>query len=404
MAKTLLIISGGVEAVPGIQHARKMGYKVVVSDGNPNAPGFKYADYNIIASTYDIDETIKEVIKFNKNVRKINGVICIASDVPLTVASVSHELNLPSIPIRSALLAIDKYDMKNNFSKFNIPIPDYVRLNTLDDLINIIKKWGYPIIIKPVDNRGARGVLRITKDINLKWAWEHSRDNSPTGRVMAEKYLDGIQVSTESIILDGKCYTVGFADRNYEFLDKYSPYVIENGGDLPSNLSIKLQKEVKSIISKAAYSMGVTNGVVKGDIVINNGKPYIIELATRLSGGYFCTHEIPLNTGVDFVGNAIKIALDEHVSSDDLKPKFNRYISQRYIFPKKGIIKNITGLDKLKNNPDVKYFNIHVKLGEKIGETISHPSRAGMVITSGTSRENSIDNANKALKMIRITY
>ena len=117
-------------------------------------------------------------------------------------------------------------------------------------------------------------------------------------------------------------------------LKKYFPHIIENGGDLPASISESQKIEINNIIKDAAHSLGVDKGVVKGDIVISKGKPVIIEMATRLSGGYFCSHEIPLSTGVDFVGNAIKIAMDEEINIKDLTPKFSKNISQRYIFPK----------------------------------------------------------------------
>ena len=402
--KTLLIISGGVEAVPGIKLAKKMGLYVVVSDGSADAPGFKYSDDHIIASTYDVLETLKKVTKYHKSVRKIDGVMCIAADVPLAVAKIANELRLPGIKIESAKLAIDKLAMKNKFHEDEINIPRFSQLNNLGELIEIIKEWCYPLVIKPVDSRGARGVLRLTKDVDLNWAWDHSKSNSPKGIVMVEKYLEGPQVSTESIMIKGECYTVGFSDRNYEYLKKYSPFIIENGGDLPSFLPDKLQREVKKLVKRAAKSMGINNGIVKGDIVIYNGEPYVIEIAARLSGGYFCTHEIPLNSGVDLVGNAIKMAIGEKIDIKDLKPKFNKNISQRYFFPKPGTIKKIEGVLNLKNNSKVKFFNLHVKPGQKIERPIAHPSRAGMVISTGESREEAVLNSQRAIKSIKFSY
>jgi len=404
LGNTLLIISGGIEAVAGIQRAKKMGLYVVVSDGNSNAPGFEHADDKIIVSTYDVDETIKKAKQYHETVRHFDGVMCIASDVPLTVASVANELGLVGIPITSAELAIDKMAMKIKFNEDGVPIPQFMQIDNRDQLEDIVKDWGYPVVIKPVDSRGARGVLRLTKEIDLDWAWVHSKENSPTGRVMVEKYLEGPQVSTESIMINGACYTVGFSDRNYEFLEKYAPFIIENGGDLPSFLSEEIQEEVKEVVRKAALSMGIKNGIVKGDIVIHNNKPYVIELAARLSGGYFCTHEIPMNTGVDLVGNAIKMAIGEKVDPDDLQPKFNNNICQRYIFPKPGIIKEINGIDEIKNNPTINYFNLHVSPGQNIDEPTSHPSRAGMVIAAGSSREDARLNAITAVNSIEFIY
>ena len=173
---------------------------------------------------------------------------------------------------------------------------------------------------------------------------------------------------------------------------------------MPSFLSNEIKEEVKNIIQKAALSMGIKNGIVKGDIVIHKSKPYIIEIAARLSGGYFCTHEIPMNTGVDFIGNAIKMAIGEKININDLNPKFNDNICQRYMFPKPGIVKEINGINELKKNPSVKYFNFHIGPGDKIEKPFAHPSRAGMIIVKGSSRVNAIKIAENAINSLEFNY
>ena len=115
--KTILIISGSNEAIPGIQLAKKMGLYVVVSDMNYNAPGFQYADARIIASTYDVDSTVKKAKYYDSNIKKIDGVMCIAADVPFTVASIAKELRLPGITVEAAKLATNKLAMKNKFQQ-----------------------------------------------------------------------------------------------------------------------------------------------------------------------------------------------------------------------------------------------------------------------------------------------
>ena len=112
--KTLLIISGGIEAVPGIKLAKKMGFHVVVSDGNLQAPGFEHADDKIIASTYNIHDTLKKVKQYHETCREINGVMCIASDVPLTVAEISNELRFWN---KVSPLHAKKWSISQFFSK-----------------------------------------------------------------------------------------------------------------------------------------------------------------------------------------------------------------------------------------------------------------------------------------------
>lgn len=400
--RTLLIISGGTEAIAGIQIAKEMGLHVVVSDMDNNAPGFKYADDRIIASTYDAEKTTEKAIQYNENNRRIDGVICIAADVPVSVAMVSNALDLPGISIESARLAMDKLAMKEKFAADGIPIPWFSRVESVFHLKTIVKKQGYPLVIKPTDSRGARGVLLLKGTTELDWAYHHSYSNSPSGSVMVEGFIEGPQVSTESIVLNGKAYTPGFSDRNYEYIERYEPYIIENGGDLPSQLSENIQKSVREVVEQAASSMGITTGIVKGDIVIQDKNPFVIELAARLSGGYFCTHTIPLNTGVEFVKHAIRLALGEKINPDELKPRFQKYICQRFLFPSPGKVTNVSGYNIALKNKQIKYCQVYVQSGDVVKEINCHPARAGVIIAEGKRRQDAISAAQKAVASIKI--
>ena len=399
--KTLLVISGGVEAVAGIQLAKSMNLHVVVSDMNPAAPAFAIADDHLLASTYDVQATVNAARTYHEKVRPIDGVICVASDVPLTVASVAATLGLPGISIESARLATDKLAMKQRFATDGIQIPWFSLVNSVEHLKDLAEAPGLPLVIKPVDSRGARGVLRLTPDVNLDWAYQVAYSHSPTGRVMVEQFLPGPQVSTESLMIDGVAYTPGFADRNYEYLERYAPHIIENGGQLPSHLSDSTQQAVRDLVQKSARSMGIHNGVVKGDIVVTDGKPHVIELAARLSGGYFCTHEIPLSTGVNLVGAAIRQALGERVDSAELVPKENLPVAQRYFFASQGVVKSIEGVDRFAKHPEVAYLEVRIKPGDRIGPVDSHPARAGVVITTGDTREAAISLAVEVANSIK---
>ena len=400
--KTLLLISGGIEAVAGIQLAKRMRLHVVVSDANPQAPGFALADDTLLASTYDVEATIAAATRYHREVRPIDGVICIASDVPLTVASVATALGLPGIPVESARLATDKLAMKQRFASYGVPIPWFSAVDSADHLKALVAAEGLPLVIKPVDSRGSRGVLRLQPETDLAWAYTTAKGHSPTGRVMLERFLPGPQVSTESLVIDGVAYTPGFSDRNYEYLERYAPHIIENGGQLSSHLDDATQQAVRDLVQQAAQSMGIRNGVVKGDIVVTDGQPHVIELAARLSGGYFCTHEIPLNTGVDFVGAAIRQALGEAINPRELHPQFNRPVAQRYFFPEPGTVQAIQGMEAFIHHPEVAYLELRVKPGDRIGPVDSHPARAGVVITTGTTRTAAIDLAETVVAEIMI--
>lgn len=400
--ETILFIGGGVETLPGIKTARSMDLNIIVSDISPDAPCAKISDHFICADTYDVEATLAGVNSFIKNFGRIDAVICMASDVPLTVASVASEFDLVGIPISTALAVTDKIIMKDKFKANDLPIPWYSQIKNLEHFKLLAEQKGLPLIIKPVDSRGARGVLLLTEGVDLEWAFKIAKSNSPTGRVMIESYLYGPQISTEALVVNSKVFTLGISDRNYEFLEKYAPYIIENGGSLPSHLPSEDLNKIVKTFERTADALDIKNGVIKGDMVLCEGEPFIIEIAARLSGGYFCSHEIPLNTGVDFVGKAIEIALGRKIEIDSLYQKHNTPVAQRYFFPKPGRVTKITVPDWIKKNNDIKLMEIRCKVGDIIPDIVHHPSRAGLVITSSTTLSKAIALAEEVVNSIGI--
>ena len=400
--KALLIISGGIEAADAAKRAREMGLHVVVSDIDENAPGFAYAHDRIIADVYGPEQTADAAERYAKEKRKINGVICVAADAPMTAALVAERLHLPGISMATAKLACDKLAMKRCFMEAGVSVPWFTPVDSAAELRAIIAKRGNRLVIKPVDSRGSRGVQRLARVSDLDSAFMLARRHSPTERVMVEEYLDGPQVSTESIVTGGRCYTPGFSDRNYEFLETHAPFFIENGGDLPSHLPQTIQDQVRALVTDAAAAIGVRDGTVKGDVVVHNGEPFVIELAARLSGGFFCTREIPLNTGIDFIGCAIRVALGERIMPVELEPIRLQPVVQRYAFPRPGRIIHVRGADAAKNVPGIADIVVTAKPGDVIPPAGDKRPSAAMILATGRTREAALASAHAAISALVI--
>ncbi|MCF6219121.1 MAG: ATP-grasp domain-containing protein [Gammaproteobacteria bacterium] len=400
MGKTLLVISGGVEAVPGIQHAISMGHHVVVSDYNPQAPGFAYAHDHLLASTYDVAETIAAATEYHQNRRAIEGVICMAADVPLTVARVAESLGLPGLSIETAQLAADKLAMKRLFAAQGIAIPWFCEVKSAQHLVTLMVEHGPDLVIKPVDSRGARGVLQLQGVGDLNGAFQQAKSESPSGRVMVEKFQPGPQISTESILVNGCAVTPGFIDRNYEHLERFSPYIIENGGHQPSTLTVEQRRQVVELAEQAARAMGIKNGIAKGDMVLTPQGPKVIEIAARLSGGWMSSDQIPVATGVDMVGAAIKLALGEALSLDEYQPSRYGGMAIRYFFPPPGRLRAIHNIEQVEALPWVYRLGFFVSPGDDVGEMTDHTQRAGYVITQGASRAEAVARAQQVVETV----
>jgi biotin carboxylase len=400
MGKTILIVSGGIEAADAAKRAREMGLTVVVADQSPEAPAFAFADSCLIADAYGASETAAAAERYSRKIRKIDGVICVAADAPLTAARVAAKLGLAGISTATAELASDRLALNRRLLECGVPVPWSCEVTTVQALQRVAIERGNDLVIKPVD--GSRGVQRIARVADLARAFARARGNSPTQRVMVEQYLDGPQVSTESILIDGRCHTLGFRDRNYEHLETYAPFFVENGGALPSSLSPDLQMKVKDVAARAVRALGVSDGTVESEIVVHKGEPHVIALSPRLSGGFFCTREIRLNTGVDFIGCAIKIALGESVPAQDLAPRESSAVVRRHAFADPGRVVSIDGAEDAKKVPGIADILVTARPGDVIAAAGEKPASVAMVLATGISRETALAAANDAIACIKI--
>ncbi len=399
--KKLLIIGAGEEQVPAYEFAMRMGLNVVGSDINPAASAFRLTKERIIASTRDPDSTLREVKRFHQRL-PIDGVMTVAHDASVTVAKVASELGLKNISIQSAKLASDKLLQLEKFRKDGIPVPKSRELKSVEELNSVIAEWGYPLVIKPLDNRGARGVLRLTRQIDTEWAFHESLSQSQTGSILAQEFVSGPQISSETLVVNGKCYTAMYSGRNYEFLDRFSPYMIENGGWLPADITQEEKKAMDAIIRKAAGSLGIKNGPLKGDLVCSPEGIVVLEFAARLGGGYACSHSIPLTHGVNLVEQLIKMVVDIPVDIRDLIPKYRQSAVIRFFFPEPGIIKAISGFEALDQWDWVKLTRMYLKVGDRVERVTDHTKRAGCVIVVGQNMKEAEARAEQAIKSVEI--
>ena len=381
-----------------------MGLRLIIADGNNDAPGFAFADTRLVISTYDSQALGAAARMLHESGEPIHGVIAMCADVPVSAATVAAALRLPGLSLQSAHWVSDKLAMKHQLQACGIPIPRFESVTCAKDLLQVMDRLGLPFVIKPVDSRGARGVLLLDHPEQFEWAFHTAQKESPTGRVMVEEYLQGPQISTETLIDDGTCYTLGFSDRNYEWLEKTRPYIIENGGDAPTSLTDAQQRDVVDTVERAALALGIHRGVAKGDMVLTPEGAKVIEIAGRLSGGYFSTTQIPLFTGVPFIEMAIRLALGEHLPPEAVVPRQHQAVAIRYLDLPAGTLASLEGLDEAKSAPGVHMLKLFVGAGDTLTAVENHTQRAGFVITTGADKQQAIERAHHALALVKVSY
>lgn len=404
--KNLLILGAGVDQVPGIQKAKDLGCYTIVLDGNSNSIGKEISDEFYTVNIKDYIE-IETFLK-NYNSKRIDGVIAYGVDIPTIIAKTADFLGVNyTIPTKSAIISEDKYESKIFMEENNISIPKFKLIKNLEDIYNFAKKNGFPLIVKPVDNSASRGITFITSATEIEKAYFYALEFSKNKKIIVESYLSGNQISSETLVIDKEIFHLGFLDRNYEKNEMFYPNIIEDGGDMPSIYMKDIHlNQLTKFYKEISKKLNIKNGVIKGDLVIHDGKLYIIEFALRLSGGNFSTICIPNSSHYDIIKYAtmmhLNISIDKNEFNNNIKE--SDFIAMRYKFLEES---NVSPKQKIKNVisnaelDNVIYTNIHYGTGSIVPDrTTDHSKRLGFVITRGNSRENAIFNANNYLKKL----
>lgn len=395
--RSLMIIGAGVLQIPVIEIAREMNLKTVVTDYNPDAPGLKLADVPLVMSTKDMEGTVRLAKKYSEKGR-VDGVITVGTDASMTVSAVANALGLPCIKFESAESATNKIKMRKKFQKYKVPSPDFSECWSVEDAFSFAKSHSFPLVIKPSDNMGARGVKKINDLSEIQTAFNHAKDSSPSGELIIEEFMEGFELSIDALIYNKKIVITGIADRMIDF----EPYFIEIGHIMPSNLSHDMQQEAIDVMKKGIKALGLTLGAAKGDIKITPKGAMIGEIAARLSGGFMSAYTFPFSTGVNLIKAAIKIALGETPRISELKPKYKRVAVEKAIIPQPGAIISIKGLEQAKKVPGVKEIFLRVKVGDHFKTPTSNVEKAGNIIGVGKTRKEALQIVDKALKIIKI--
>jgi biotin carboxylase len=397
MAKSILIVGAGIEQVLAIRQAKDLGLRVIACDGNPSAPGLQEGD---IGRAVDIrDEKVLAALAEEFNV---DGIFCHAVEIPHIIARVAKKLNLPGLDPEIAVRATKKIMRISHLTKCNIPCARFETSKNETELNEKAERIGFPLVVKPVDSAGSRGVRIVESGNELHDAYQTAMKYSGEKEVLLEELLAGPQVSTESLAYKGKVYTFAFADRNYSHF--YYPYFVENGINFPSVLPQKLQESICNLVEKTILCLGIDFGAAKGDIIVDKGQPKIIEMAARTSGGWFGAGSIPIATGINMLKPLIQMAVRDAPDLLSLSPTRMLGCAQRYIIPTEyGIYAGMTGVEEALRMPGVSMYTFFPPpAGTRIRKATNHAERYGQLICTGRTREEAIERCETAVAKIKI--
>lgn len=402
MAKKMMILGASALQVPAIKKAKEMGYEIILVDYDPDAVGFELADVKLVVSTLDQEEVLKQA-----RIYKPDVVITSTSDGPVrTAAYVNEKLGKqPDLSYEDSLCATIKSYMRERLKECHVPIPQYFVVSNEKEFQNAVQALQGDMIVKPADNAGSRGVVLIKKDAetgktqpeDTLAVYEYSKSNSRNGVVMVEEFMEGEEVSVESMTVNGETTVVTITDK----LTTPPPYFVELGHAEPSRHSAKLQEQIREITKQAVAAIRLQNGPSHTEVKLTKDGPKIVELAARLGGDFITSRLVPLSTGVDMVGNSVILATGGQV---ELAKKWDKGAAIRFIPGESGTIKQVTVPKEVYGFPGIEEIVLYKKAGDTSHGTKSSNDRLGHVIATGKDAKEAFERATDVMEKISVVY
>ena len=344
--RKILFLGGTALQIPAIQCAKEQGYYTILCDYQPNNPGKNYSDEYHCVSTTD-KEAILEVARK----REIDGIVAYISDTAApTAAYVSNKLNLPSNPYESVLI-LTKKDLFRKFLKehgFNCPRAESYK--SIEEAMSNLGKFHFPLMVKPIDSSGSRGISRIDSIEEFENAFNNAILYSKEKIVIVEEFIEmshDYQIGGDVFVLNGKLEFCGFLNCHRNNL--VNPY-IPIGKSFPIFLGEEkldfIRKELQRLISLLNITMGAFNiEVVFGE----NGEPFFIEIGPR-NGGNLIPDFLKIITGIDFIKATIESSLGNDVIN--LKSEYKEEFLSIYTLhsAEQGKLVDICFSNKIKDN------------------------------------------------------
>lgn len=293
------MLLGGIRyLLPVIKAAHEQGYYVITADYIPDNIAHKFSDEYVNVSIID-----KEAVLRVAREKQIDGIMSFGVDPGVVSASyVQNQMGLPSFgPFESVEILQNKDKFRAFLTEHGFNVPKAKGYNRAEDAMADAAIWDYPIIVKPTDAAGSKGVTRVDNTEQLKSAVDYAFDKSISGHIIIEDFIEkaGCSSDTDSMSVDGKLVFTSFCAQRFD-LNASNPYT-PAAYSWPSSFTAEQEAYLTSEIQRLITLLGLKTVVYNIETRIGtNGKPYIMELTPRGGGNRLC-EMLRYATGVDMI-------------------------------------------------------------------------------------------------------
>ena len=396
--KKLMLLGGMRYLVPVIETAHKMGVYVITCDYLPDNIAHKYSDEYVNVSILEKEKVLEEARK-----RKIDGILSFACDPGVvTAAYVAEKMNLPtSGPLESIEILQNKGKFRKFLTENNFNVPVAKQYTNIDEALKETEMFNWPVIVKPTDSAGSKGVTKVSKKENLKDAIEYALKYSHCNEFIIEDFLEKVNDSSDcdSFSINGELKFVSFSAQKFD--DKCENPYTPAAYTFPATISKKHQEELKNEIQRLLKLLNMKSSIYNIETrECTNGKAYIMECSPR-GGGNRLSEMIRYMTNIDLIDEVVRAAIGEpliDLKQEEIKENFAEIILHS---EKEGTFKELWTSEKISDNIVEK--DLWVKEGTKVGGFAGANEAIGTLVLRFKNQEELkkvIENQEEYVKVV----
>lgn len=318
MPRRKLMLLGGLRyLLPVIDAAHHLGCHVITCDYLPGNIAHKYSDEYHNVSILD-----KEAVLSLARELKIDGIMSFAVDPGVvTAAYVADRMGLPQAgPYESVCILQNKERFRSFLESNGFNVPKSRGFSMYEEAYADRDYFTWPVIVKPVDSAGSKGVSRVDTPEDLKAAFDNAKSHSFSDKVIIEEFIEkeGCSSDSDCFSVDGELKFVSFSAQRFDdsASNPYTPAAYSWPSTMTREQELELTSELQRLISLLGMRTSIYNVETR---VGRNGKCYIMEVSPR-GGGNRLAEMLRMATGVDMITAAVKAALGENVTDIEQKP------------------------------------------------------------------------------------
>lgn len=317
--KKILLLGGSMYILPVIEAIHNLGYYAITCDYLPDNVAHKYSDEYHNVSIID-----KQAVLSLAKELKVDGIMSFACDPGVeTAAYVAEQLGLPTNPYKSVEILQNKAKFREFLAQNGFNVPKAKGYTSYEEAVSDAAEFSWPVIIKPTDSAGSKGVTKVCSVEELKAAAEYAVSFSKTKSFIMEEFIEkqGNSSDTDSFSINGKLVYCSFSDQRFDgkAANPYTP----SAYSWPSSMPEEVQKELRNELQRLFDLLNIKTSIFNIETRLGtNGKPYIMEVSPR-GGGNRLSEVLKIASGTDLITNAVRASVGDEIVGVTSDPIYN---------------------------------------------------------------------------------